>query len=172
MCNRLKTHPLIATLVLLSATLVGCDRGAGPSESDQRAQVETALDEFVAKLVADFPAPEALPGRIRAYVEAHPTFYGSTVAVIGENGRVSHSPYVYRREGKLTEVDLVTPAYDIDNQAWLVAPRDTKRAVWTDLYFDAGGGNIWMVTRSVPLLRDAAVYAVATTDLPVDAPDR
>ena len=38
-------------------------------------------------------------------------------------------------------------------------------------YFDAGGGEIWMITRSVPA-RDAWVFAIVTTDLPVDAPGR
>ena len=80
------------------------------------------------------------------------------------------SPYVYRSGEGFAELDLATPDYRIDEQEWLAEPRDSKAAIWTDPYFDAGGGEIWMVTRSVPLIRDGAVVLVATTDLPVDAP--
>ena len=42
--------------------------------------------------------------------------------------------------------------------------------VWTDPYFDAGGGEIWMITRSVPVRDAAGVFTIVTTDLPVEAP--
>ena len=45
-------------------------------------------------------------------------------------------------------------------------------AVWTDPYFDAGGGEIWVVTRSVPARDANGIFALVTTDLPVDAPVR
>src|SRR5262249_33599083 len=64
--------------------------------------------------------------------------------------------------------DLAFPLYDIDNQDWVAEPRDSKQALWTDPYFDAGGGEIWMATRSVPLLHDG--YTVVTTDLPIAPP--
>ncbi|MFN6244412.1 MAG: hypothetical protein ACK4Y8_08670 [Bacteroidota bacterium] len=38
--------------------------------------------------------------------------------------------------------------------------------MWTAPYFDAGGGNIWMKTRSVPVKVNGKIIAVATTDLP------
>jgi hypothetical protein len=50
------------------------------------------------------------------------------------------------------------------------APRTVSLAIWTNPYFDAGGGEIWMITRAVPLIRDDRVALVVTTDLPVDAP--
>ena len=43
--------------------------------------------------------------------------------------------------------------------------------VWTSPYFDAGGGEIWMITRSVPARDSAGIFAIVTTDLPVDGPD-
>ena len=38
--------------------------------------------------------------------------------------------------------------------------------------FDAGGGEIWMITRSVPVRDADGIFAIVTTDLPVDAPSR
>ena len=42
-------------------------------------------------------------------------------------------------------------------------------SIWTPPYFDEGGGEIWMITRSVPARDAGGVFAV-TTDLPVDDP--
>ena len=39
-------------------------------------------------------------------------------------------------------------------------------------YFDAGGGEIWMIPRSVPARDAEGIFAIVTTDLPVDAPGR
>jgi hypothetical protein len=113
---------------------------------------------------------EDLYPRIQGYLEAHPDFYGSAVALLDAEGIVTTSPYVYRSGEGFAELDLATPEYHIDDQEWLAEPRDSQEATWTDPYFDAGGGEIWMVTRSVPLIRDGAVVLVVTTDLPVDAP--
>ena len=44
--------------------------------------------------------------------------------------------------------------------------------VWTDPYHDAGGSEIWMITRSVPVRDADGVFAIVTTDLPVEAPAR
>jgi hypothetical protein len=113
---------------------------------------------------------DSLYSRIQSYLEAHPDFFGSAVALLDAEGIVTASPYVYRSGEGFEELDLATPDYHIDEQEWLATPRDSKEANWTDPYFDAGGGEIWMVTRSVPVIRDGAVVLVVTTDLPVDAP--
>jgi sigma-B regulation protein RsbU (phosphoserine phosphatase) len=157
----------VLVLFALGLTAIACGDGDGGGD---RARVESALGAFAADLAADPPAEAELAARIRAYLQANPEFFGSTVALIGNDGLVFYSPYVYRLDGGLAQKDLAFPEYEIDSQEWLAAPRDRMEAIWTDPYFDAGGGEIWMVTRSVPLLRDGVVYAVVTTDLPVDPP--
>ena len=52
----------------------------------------------------------------------------------------------------------------------MTAPLAAGAGVWTDPYFDAGGGEIWMITRSVPVRDAGGVFAIVTTDLPVDEP--
>ena len=51
-------------------------------------------------------------------------------------------------------------------------PLAANASIWTAPYFDAGGGEIWMITRSVPARDDEGIFAIVTTDLPVDAPAR
>ena len=87
-------------------------------------------------------------------------------------GKVTASPYVYRTDDGYVTLDLATPSYNIDSQAWVTEPLAAEAGVWTDPYFDAGGGEIWMITRSVPVRNDEGIFAIITTDLPVEAPDR
>ena len=42
--------------------------------------------------------------------------------------------------------------------------------VWTAPCFDVGGGDLWMVTRSVPVRDAVGVFVLITTDLPVADP--
>lgn len=44
--------------------------------------------------------------------------------------------------------------------------------VWTDPYFDSGDGEVWMITRSVPVRDAEGIFAVITTDPVVGVPTR
>jgi hypothetical protein len=149
----------------LALALPGCAGGG-----DERHGVEKALDSFVQELAATPIDASALPARLRAYLARNPGFFGSTVTLLGADQKALVSPYVYKAGEGYAEKNLVEPGYDIDSQAWLAKARDSKTATWTEPYFDAGGGEIWMITRTVPLMKDGVVYAVVTTDLPTDKP--
>ena len=138
---------------------------------DAKAKVETALDHLVIKLVNDRPVdPAAYVIRLTEYLNRHPEFYGAAAALLDENQHVNASPYVYRDANGIHTLDLATPDYDIENQAWFAEPLAQNGAIWTEPYFDEGGGEIWMITRSV-LASDAnGIFAIVTTDLPIDAP--
>ena len=82
------------------------------------------------------------------------------------------SPYVYRTADGYVTLDLAVPSYDIESQGWVTAPLAAGAGVWTDPYFDAGGVEIRMVTRSVPVRGAEGIFALVTTDLPVEAPAR
>ena len=162
------------TLSLLSLALLtaqSCRSGA-PTQEVQQTAVVAALDTLVAELVAERPADAAAYAqRLRAYLEAHPAFYGSAAALLDEDGTVTTSPYVYRTADGYDTLDLATPSYNIEAQDWLTMPLAANTGIWTAPYFDAGGGEIWMITRSVPARDDGRVFAVVTTDLPVDPPN-
>ena len=168
----------MAPLALIAIiTTLACNPGAPAQEElrseELRSKVVTALDALAAQLAAERPADAAAyTERLRAYLDAHPAFYGSAAALLDPGGRITASPYVYRTAGGFATLDLAVPSYNIDSQAWVTAPLATNAGVWTDPYFDAGGGEIWMVTRSVPVRDGAGIFALVTTDLPVEAPDR
>ena len=107
---------------------------------------------------------------MQAYLEAHPSFFGSAAALLDRWGVVISSPYVYRTTDGYASSDLAAPSYNIEEQEWLIAPLSANEGVWTAPYFDAGGGEIWMITRSVPVRNADGIFVVITTDLAVDAP--
>lgn len=164
------TALLAAMLALVAA--VGCGDGDS-SEEDGRAAVVAALDALAADLVENRPADAAAyTERLQSYLEANPSFFGSAAALLDDSGAVIASPYVYRTADGYASLDLAEPSYNIEEQDWFTAPLAESGSIWTAPYFDAGGGEIWMVTRSVPVRDTEGVFAIVTTDLGVEAPTR
>jgi len=133
--------------------------------------VETTLNEFVSTLVSIPPTTTDISNRVKQYLQTkgYPPnyFYGSTVTLLDSLGLATYSPYWYRNVDTLMMVDLAADtSYQINSQTWLRQAIDSRAAIWTAPYFDAGGGNIWMKTRSVPVIVNGKIIAVATTDLP------
>jgi sigma-B regulation protein RsbU (phosphoserine phosphatase) len=141
------------------------------SEYGSKKGVEHELDAFVATLASSLPAIEKMPYAIRQYLEDHPVYFACAIAVLESSTRVVDSPYLYRNNGEIKQTNLAVPSYDIDNQAWLTESIKLRKGVWTEPYFDAGGGEIWMITRSVPLFDGDHISAIVTTDLPVEPPE-
>jgi sigma-B regulation protein RsbU (phosphoserine phosphatase) len=159
----------IAVFLVLS----GCQK-VPLADVDDQALVVQELDLFAAQLASSFPADSnELKSLLAEYVSTHPAvFFGATVAVLNANGQVEYSPYVYRPNGKdiVHSNGLMDSTYQINEQAWLRDPIDQGISVWTEPYFDEGGGNIWMQTRAVPIILGGVVRAVATTDVRVKRP--
>ena len=163
----------IASLLLIALFPVLACGASAPTQQTLRAEVVSALDDLAAELATDRPADAATYAeRLRVYLDAHPAFYGSAAALLDRAGRVTASPYVYRAADGYVTIDLAVPSYNIESQDWVTAPLSANAGVWTDPYFDAGGGEIWMVTRSVPVRDAEGIFALVTTDLPVEAPAR
>ena len=161
----------IASLLLLAlATTLACATSP-PTQDALEAEVVSALDALAAELAVARPTDAAAYAeRLRAYLDAYPAFYGSAAALLDQDGKVTASPYVYRTSDGYATLDLAVPSYNIESQAWVTAPLAANAGVWTAPYFDAGGGEIWMVTRSVPVRDAEGVFALITTDLPVEDP--
>ena len=141
-----------------------------------------SLVELVSKAVQNASACDCLYSPLTDYVMANYSsvgFYGSTVTLLDDDGQAICSPYVYCPDcvsfdplGDVYAVptdSLMDQSYGINEQQWLRVPVDTQKAVWSDPYFDDGGGNIEMETYSLPILDNGSVIAVATTDLPISS---
>ena len=160
-------------LVLLALVTVHACRPAVPVQQDVQHEVVVALDALAAELAVDRPDnAAAYTERLQAYLEANPAFYGAAAALLDETGNVTESPYVHRSADSFRSLDLAQLDYNIQEQEWTTMPLAADAGVWTPPYFDAGGGEIWMITRSVPARDSQGFFSIITTDLPVDTPDR
>lgn len=155
---------------LIFSTLIFCSCKKDSTDTPEQI-VESTLNAFVATLVSNPPTTSDVSNRVNQYLQTsgYPLnyFYGSTVTLLDSAGLATYSPYWFRSADTLMMVDLAADAsYQINSQNWLRLAIDGRTAVWTTPYFDAGGGNIWMKTRSVPVIVNGKIIAVATTDLP------
>jgi len=109
---------------------------------------------------------------LRGNVAANPLVFGAAIAFEpGEfQGRRLFGPYVYRQGKDLTEIVSTELDYDytLPEWDWWHMPREASTGVWTEPYFDEGGGNIYMTTFSAPFFRDGRFIGVATIDIPLE----
>jgi phosphoserine phosphatase RsbU/P len=91
---------------------------------------------------------------IENLVAANPDIYGSTVAFeprTMDPAARYYAPYVHRDpDGGLVATDLGGDHYNYFLWDWYRLPRDLDRPVWSEPYFDEGGGNVLMATYSHP----------------------
>ena len=102
----------------------------------------------------------------------NPNIIGSAVALNPEYEPykgVKSAPYVYRDSSGIKTLQLNSPDYDYQNKDWYLRPIEQLKGGWSDPYFDKGGGNIPMVTYSLPLTNNhGEVYAVHTADISLE----
>lgn len=133
--------------------------------------VAVGADGIAAALEELTPPTKRITPLIESVLRRCPRAFGSAVAFApGASGR-RNSPYVYRSGDKLVHVDLAEGGYKYEIWDWYTLPKELRRPVWTEPYFDVGGGNILMATYSVPLLRagkQPGFWGVATCDLSLE----
>jgi len=109
---------------------------------------------------------------LRSNVASNTLVFGAALAFEpGEfSGKQLFGPYVYRQGKSLTEIVSTELDYDYTQPEWdwWHLPRKALTGVWTEPYFDEGGGNIYMTTFSAPFFREGRFIGVATIDIPLE----
>jgi sigma-B regulation protein RsbU (phosphoserine phosphatase) len=108
-------------------------------------------------------------------VQNNQDIFGMAVAFApyGFSGdRLFFAPYSYRSNGKVQTRYLGGPDYRYFDMDWFRQPREQNQVVWTEPYFDRGGGNVYMTTCSAPFYRmhdGKRIFAgVVTADIALD----
>jgi len=103
---------------------------------------------------------ENLLDLLRAVVEGNPEIYGSTISFepyAFDKQSLYFAPYFYRVKEDSKTVTKFTYLGGEDYQYfyldWYLLPKELNAAVWSEPYYDKGGGNILMSTYSVPFYR-------------------
>ena len=116
------------------------------------------VPENIAKLVENISYTEdELVKILHTMVESNDEIYGATIAFepyLFDKSKRDFAPYVYKSFGALKSTSLGTETYNYHSAAWYTVPKSLKRPVWSEPYFDEGGGNVIMSTFSVPIFRD------------------
>lgn len=79
--------------------------------------------------------------------------FGSAIAFepyMFDSKRYRYCPYVFETRHALLEKDLSSAEYDYFNKDWYRIPKMLGKAVWSEPYYDEGGGDTLMCTYSVP----------------------
>ncbi|MDA8106906.1 MAG: SpoIIE family protein phosphatase [Nitrospiraceae bacterium] len=112
---------------------------------------------------------------LRAVVERNQDIYGAAVAFEPDafrRGGTHFAPYFYRTKKGLEFVDLGTSSYNYLLKDWYQIPKELGRPLWSEPYFDEGGGNIVMSTYSVPFYSTKGgkkyLAGVVTADISVE----
>jgi phosphoserine phosphatase RsbU/P len=94
------------------------------------------------------------------------SFFGSTIA-FEPNLLVKKpfSPYFYKKNSTILYTNLAQNGYDYLHKDWYILPKKRHTSLWSEPYFDKGGGNVLMATYSNPLYHNKKFIGVLTIDL-------
>lgn len=108
---------------------------------------------------------------IENVLNTNPEIFGATVAYepFGFDRKSRYyAPYICREDDKL-RIDDAETAYNYFFWDWYLMPKELGRPIWSEPYFDTGGGNIVMTSFSVPFYRkvhgDKVFSGIVTADL-------
>ena len=95
-----------------------------------------------------------IPEIIHTALLSNPDIFGSAVAFepyAFQPGKQYYAPYGYReKDQSIKTIFLGSDDYDYFTWDWYELPKELNHAVWSEPYFDEGGGGIIMATYSVP----------------------
>lgn len=174
---------LLFGFVVWNASRRSFDRVAAQTEELSRlmarssaADLENTLNKVrkipemigVALETGHYDTPEKVESFLRDVLLRNPEIYGSCIAFKPSGldpAQPAYAPYFYRAEEGPKFEQLGKPDYNYFMWDWYRRPRDEGHALWTEPYFDDGGGNAIMITYSVPFRRDDLFWGIATIDI-------
>ncbi|HAY22201.1 MAG TPA: serine/threonine protein phosphatase, partial [Desulfobacterales bacterium] len=126
-------------------------------------QIEATLNsiEKVPECLANYldcecQQPETLEPFLKALLAQNPAIYGMAAAFEPysfQPQRYYYCPYIHRSDSGLVITHLGSKNYRYWLWDWYTLPKELGRAMWSEPYYDEGGGNIIMTTYSAPMYR-------------------
>jgi len=105
-------------------------------------------------------------------VNKNKEIYGSTIAFEPysfERDSLYFAPYFYKGKNNIRFTYLGGDSYNYFNWDWYKIPKEQNKSLWSEPYYDKGGGEIVMSTYSVPfykiLNRENKFQGVVTADI-------
>jgi phosphoserine phosphatase RsbU/P len=146
-------------------------------------RIESVIDDgeqvpgFLAYILETAPPDDDhLKQYLKDFVKASPSVFGSTAAFepYSFDAREKlYAPYYYK-SGDFLEYSLLGQHdnYDYLRMDWYVIPKELGKPVWSEPYYDEGGGDIVMSTYSAPFYRKLGgarlFWGVVTADISLE----
>jgi class 3 adenylate cyclase len=139
--------------------------------------VSQAVDDLVSFLEASSWDEEDLLRHIRRTVEGHERVFGAAVAFLPYRFRPnveSFAPYFFRTKSGVEFEQLGKASYNYFSKSWFRLPVNLRTPIWTDPYFDEGGGNVPMITYACPMFdrqkedSTESIRAIVTADVSLE----
>lgn len=113
--------------------------------------------------------PDSLYPYTRRILEHNPYIFGTATAFepyyFKEKGYY-FSPYSYRDGDTIGTKQLGTDDYDYHSWDWYATPKKLNHAYWSEPYYDDGGGEMLMITYSIPIREaDGTFIGIQTVDV-------
>ncbi|MBI5248702.1 MAG: HAMP domain-containing protein [Desulfomonile tiedjei] len=115
---------------------------------------------------------------IRRMVGQNHSVFGSAVAFLpfGFSPEIErYAPYFYRSDEQIHFVQLANESYNYFEKDWYRIPATERKSIWTEPYFDDGGGNVAMTTYARPMSGEdtggtpAKLKAIVTADISLES---
>ena len=134
--------------------------------------VETAVANNQLEIDENINAPDKMFDITEHILQQNPDIVGSAVAFrpnfYPKKGR-QFAPYAYRQDTLILTKQLGSDSYDYHHMDWYEGPLKEGKGYWSNPYLDEGGGEIPMVTYSIPLNgRKEEKCGVLTADIALD----
>ncbi|TDG15654.1 HAMP domain-containing protein [Seongchinamella unica] len=112
---------------------------------------------------------------LRDVVANNDEIFGAAIALnpsLSDNPE-GFAPYYYLDNGVASYANLASEQANYQAQPWYTAPVKAGRPLWSEPYFDTGGGDVLMTTYSFPVYRitdtgERSLYAVVTADVTLE----
>lgn len=108
-------------------------------------------------------------------VSNNPEIYGAAVAYepyYYDPTKKYYSPYFYREANRIGFKYIGDEQYDYFSMDWYQIPKELNRPMWSEPYYDQGGGDAMMSTYSVPIYKNQdgqkTFIGILTADISLD----
>jgi len=104
---------------------------------------------------------------LKRSIQNDSSLFGSALA-LNPNSYLNkmYCKYFYRGVDSINAKWLMPPAYNYSESDWFARPKVQKEPIWSEPYFDKGGGEVFMSTYSCPILDvNSEFLGVVTADV-------